>query len=89
MENVKDGGCTNSNLILNVRKKTIRFKAGADLSSSVNLMDVNVFEDKLFEIDIFCVLIFILDQPYSHTVRDTAGLWTQNIFVGVFQNLCL
>jgi hypothetical protein len=46
MENVKDGGCTNSNLILNVRKKTIRFKAGADLSSSVNLMDVNVFEDK-------------------------------------------
>jgi hypothetical protein len=33
-------------LILNVKKKTVRFKAGADLSSSVNLMDVNVFEDK-------------------------------------------
>jgi hypothetical protein len=46
MENVIDGGCTNSNLILNVKKKTVRFKAGADLSSSVNLMDVNVFEDK-------------------------------------------
>jgi hypothetical protein len=46
MENVIDGGSTNSNLILNVKKKTVRFKAGADLSSSVNLMDVNVFEDK-------------------------------------------
>jgi hypothetical protein len=46
MENVIDGGSTNSDLILKVRKKTIRFKAGADLSSSVNLMDVNVFEDK-------------------------------------------
>jgi hypothetical protein len=46
MESVIDGGCTNSNLILNVKKKTVRFKAGADLSSSVNLMDVNVFEDK-------------------------------------------
>ncbi len=46
MSEVIDGGCTNSDLILNVRKKTIRFKAGADLSSSVNLMDVNVFEDK-------------------------------------------
>jgi hypothetical protein len=46
MENVIDGGCTNSNLILNVKKKTVRFKAGSDLSSSVNLMDVNVFEDK-------------------------------------------
>ena len=46
MENVIDGGCTNSNLILNVKKKIVRFKAGADLSSSVNLMDVNVFEDK-------------------------------------------
>ena len=46
MENVIDGGCTNSNLILNVKKKTVRFKAGSDLSSSVNLMDVNVLEDK-------------------------------------------
>ncbi len=46
MENVIDGECTNSNLILNVKKKTVRFKAGADLSSSVNLMDVNVLEDK-------------------------------------------
>ena len=46
MENVIDGGCTNSNLILNVKKKTVRFKAGADLSSSVNRMNVDVFEDR-------------------------------------------
>ena len=45
MENVIDGGCTNSDLILKVRKKTIRFKAGADLSSSVNKMDVDVIEE--------------------------------------------
>jgi signal transduction histidine kinase len=45
MENVIDGGCTNSNLILNVKKKTVRFKAGADLSSSVNKMDVDVIEE--------------------------------------------
>lgn len=51
MENVIDGGCTNSNLILNVKKKTIRFKAGAELSSSVNKMDVDVIEelDEKFE----------------------------------------
>ena len=51
MENVIDGGCTNSNLILYVRKKTIRFKAGAELSSSVNKMDVEVIEelDEKFE----------------------------------------
>lgn len=45
MENILDGGCTNSNLILNVKKKSVRFKAGADLSSSVNKMDVDVIEE--------------------------------------------
>ena len=45
MENVIDGGCTNSNLILNDKKKSVRFKAGADLSSSVNKMDVDVIEE--------------------------------------------
>lgn len=45
MGNIIDGGCTNSNLILNVKKKTVRFKAGADLSSSVNKMDVDVIEE--------------------------------------------
>ncbi len=46
MSKVIDGGCTNSDLILNLRKNTIRFKAGSELSSSVNKMDVDVFEDR-------------------------------------------
>jgi hypothetical protein len=45
MEKVIEGGCTNSDFELNVKKKTVRFKAGAELSSSVNKMDVTVDED--------------------------------------------
>jgi hypothetical protein len=45
MENVIDGGCTNSDFELNVKKKTVRFKAGAELSSSVNKMDVDLVEN--------------------------------------------
>ena len=45
MEKVIDGGCTNSDFELNVKKKTIRFKAGAEFSSSVNKMDVDLVED--------------------------------------------
>ena len=45
MEKVIGSGCTNSDFELNVKKKTIRFKAGAELSSSVNKMDVDLVED--------------------------------------------
>ncbi len=45
MEKVIEGGCTNSDFELNVKKKAVRFKAGAELSSSVNKMDVDVIED--------------------------------------------
>ena len=45
MEKVIEGGCTNSDFELNVKKKTVRFKAGAELSSSVNKMDVDLVED--------------------------------------------
>ncbi len=45
MEKVIDGGCTNSDFVLNVKKKSVRFKAGAELSSSVNKMDVDLVED--------------------------------------------
>ena len=37
--------CSKNDLILNVRKKSVRFKAGAELSSSVNKMDVDLVED--------------------------------------------
>ena len=45
MEKIIDGGCTNSDFVLNVKKKSVRFKAGAELSSSVNKMDVDLVED--------------------------------------------
>jgi hypothetical protein len=45
MEKVIDGGCTNSDFLLNVKRNVIRFKAGSELSSSVNRMDVDVNED--------------------------------------------
>jgi hypothetical protein len=45
MENVIDGGCTNSDFLLNVKRNVIRFKAGSELSSSVNRMDVDLMED--------------------------------------------
>jgi hypothetical protein len=45
MEKVIDEGCTHSDFVLNVKKNTIRFKAGSELSSSVNRMDVDVMED--------------------------------------------
>ncbi len=50
MENVIDGGCTNSDFLLNVKRNVIRFKAGSELSSSVNRMDVDVNEDITDEI---------------------------------------
>jgi len=43
---ILENGCTNSDFLLNVKtKKNIRFKAGADVSSSVNIMDVSLDED--------------------------------------------
>ena len=38
--------CTKNDLILNIKKKDVRrFKAGAELSGKVNIMDVSVNED--------------------------------------------
>lgn len=43
---ILESGCTNNDFLLNVKtKKNIRFKAGADVSSSVNIMDVSLDED--------------------------------------------
>jgi hypothetical protein len=65
MSEIIDGGCTNSDLILNVRKKTIRFKAGADVSSSVNKMDVNVIEDRDEKFETLEVQIKLTNQVRS------------------------
>jgi hypothetical protein len=45
MENVIENGCANSDFLLNVKRNVIRFKAGSELSSSVNRIDVTVDED--------------------------------------------
>ena len=45
MENDIENGCANSDFLLNVKRNVIRFKAGSELSSSVNRMDVDVNED--------------------------------------------
>jgi hypothetical protein len=43
---ILENGSTNNDFLLNVKtKKNIRFKAGADVSSSVNIMDVSLDED--------------------------------------------
>lgn len=43
---ILENGCTNNDFLLNVKtKKNIQFKAGADVSSSVNIMDVSLDED--------------------------------------------
>ena len=41
MENLKEGDCTSSDLILNVKTKrdVTRFKAGAELSGKVDITD--------------------------------------------------
>jgi hypothetical protein len=45
MENVIENGCAHSDFFLNVKRNVIRFKAGSELSSSVNRVDVDVMED--------------------------------------------
>ena len=76
MSEIIDGGCTNSDLIMNVWKKTIRFKAGADVSSSVNKMDVNVLEDKDEKFETLEVQIKLTNQVCS---ENRVQLWQQVI----------
>lgn len=45
MEDAVKNDCAQSDLILNVSKKTPRFKAGADLSKHINLADVEWNEE--------------------------------------------
>jgi hypothetical protein len=54
--------CSKNDLILNVRKKSVRFKAGAELSSSVNLMDVSVTEDASDTHDILEVALVLTNK---------------------------
>ncbi len=55
--------CKHGNFDLKISsKKSVRFKAGAELSSSVNKMDVDVFEDRDEKFETFVVSISLGQQ---------------------------
>ena len=68
MENIIDGGCTQSDLILNVKKKTFLFKDGTELIYSVNKMDVDVFEDKDDKFETLVVSISLVQQQCNKEI---------------------
>ena len=41
MEKAVNNNCTSRDLVLNLKSRTPKFKAGADLSKSVNLVDLD------------------------------------------------
>jgi hypothetical protein len=62
--------CIKNDLILNIKKKDVRrFKAGAELSGKVNIMDVSVNEDATDTHDILEVSLVLTnkqcEQPIS------------------------
>ena len=62
--------CIKNDLILNIKKKDVRrFKAGAELSGKVNIMDVSVHEDATDTHDILEVSLVLTnkqcEQPIS------------------------
>ena len=66
MEKVIDEGCTHSDFVLNVKKNTIRFKAGSELSSSVNRMDVDLVEDITDEVHELKIKLFLKSERCSN-----------------------
>ena len=64
--------CSKNDLILNVRKKSVRFKAGAELSSSVNLMDVSVTEDTTDTHDILEVALVLTNKQCEQIKSEPA-----------------
>ena len=62
--------CTQGNFDLKVScKKSIRFKAGAELSSSVNKMDVDVFEDRDEKFESLVVQITFSAEKCSNQLK--------------------
>ena len=61
--------CIKNDLILNVKKKDIRrFKAGAELSGKVNIMDVSVFEDETDTQEILEVSLVLTNKQCEKTI---------------------
>lgn len=65
--------CIKSDLILNVIKKDVRrFKAGAELSGKVNLMDVSVFEDETDTHEVLEVSLVLSNKQCGQPICVTA-----------------
>ena len=61
--------CTKNDLILNIKKKDVRrFKAGAELSGKVNIMDVSVFEDETDTHEILAVSLVLTNKQCEKTI---------------------
>ena len=61
--------CTKNDLILNIKKKDVRrFKAGAELSGKVNIMDVSVFEDETDTHEILEVSLVLTNKHCEKTI---------------------
>ena len=61
--------CTKNDLILNIKKKDVRrFKAGAELSGKVNIMDVSVFEDETDTHEILEVSLVLTNNQCEKTI---------------------
>ncbi len=67
MENLKEGDCTSSDLILTVKTKrdVTRSTAGAELSGKVNKMDVTVDEDITDEAQEWKITLVLTSEPCS------------------------
>ena len=65
--------CIKNDLILNIKKKDVRrFKAGAELSGKVNIMDVSVFEDETDTHKILEVSLVLTNKQCEQPISVTA-----------------
>ena len=61
--------CTKNDLILNIKKKDVRrFKAGAELSGKVNIMDISVHEDETDTHEILEVSLVLTNKQCEKTI---------------------
>jgi hypothetical protein len=61
--------CTKNDLIINIKKKDVRrFKAGAELSGKVNIMDVSVFEDETDTHEILEVSLVLTNKQCEKSI---------------------
>lgn len=62
MENAVNGDCTQRDLIVNLKQRTPRFKAGSDLSTHVNLVDIDWNSDVVGEHEVLELKLHLRTQ---------------------------